>query len=42
MGPLSGTLDILYAEDDGEGFSLFLGVVRENGFLFNMQVVNDD
>ena len=42
MGHLCGSLDILYAEDDGEGFSLFLGVVRENGFLFNMQVVNDD
>ena len=41
MGRLSGTLDILYAEDDGEAFSLFLDAVRENGFLFNIQRVND-
>jgi len=41
MGRLSGTLDILYAEDDGEDFSLFRDAVRENGFLFNIQRVND-
>jgi hypothetical protein len=41
MGHLCGSLDILYAEDDGEGFSLFLDAVRENGFLFNIQRVND-
>ena len=41
MGQLSGTLDILYVEDDGEDFSLFLDAVRENGFLFNIQRVND-
>ena len=41
MGQLSGTLDILYVEDDGEDFSLFLDAVRENGFLFNTQRVND-
>ena len=41
MGQLSGTLDILYVEDDGEDFSLFLDAVRENGFLFNIQRIND-
>ena len=41
IGQLSGTLDILYVEDDGENFSLFLDAVRENGFLFNIQRVND-
>ena len=41
MGQLSGTLDILYVEDDGEDFSLFLDAVRENGFLLNIQRVND-
>ena len=41
MGQLSGTLDIMYVEDDGEDFSLFLDAVRENGFLFNTQRVND-
>jgi len=41
MGRLSGRLDILYAEDDGEDFSLFLDAVRENGFSFNIQRVND-
>ena len=41
MGQLSGTLDILYVEDDGEDFSLFRDAVRENGFLFNIQSVND-
>ena len=41
MGRLSGKLDILYAEDDGEDFSLFRDVLRENGFLFNIQSVND-
>ena len=41
MGRLSGTLDILYAEDDGEDFSLFLDAVRENGLLLNIQRVND-
>ena len=41
MGQLSGTLDILYVEDDREDFSLFLDAVRENGFLFNIQSVND-
>ena len=41
MDFLSGTLDILYAEDDGEDFSLFLDAVQENGFSFNIQRVND-
>ena len=41
MGRLSKSLDILYAEDDGEDFSLFLDAVRENGFSFNIQRVND-
>ncbi len=41
MGHLSGKLDILYAEDDGEDFSLFLDAVQENGFSFNIQRVND-
>ena len=41
MGGLFGELDILYAEDDGEDFSLFLDAVRENGFSFNIQRVND-
>jgi CheY-like chemotaxis protein len=41
MGQLPGNLDILYAEDDGEDFSLFLDAVRENGFSFNIQRVND-
>jgi hypothetical protein len=31
----------LFAEDDGEDFSLFLGAVQETGFLFNIQRVND-
>jgi CheY-like chemotaxis protein len=41
MGCLPRTLDILYAEDDGEDFSLFVEAVRENGFSFNIQRVND-
>ena len=41
MGQLSGTLDILYVEDDEEDFSLFLDAVRENGFFFNIQRIND-
>ncbi len=41
MACLPGTLDILYAEDDGEDFSLFLDAVQENGFSFNIQRVND-
>ena len=41
MDFLPGTLDILYAEDDGEDFSLFLDAVQENGFSFNIQRVND-
>ena len=41
MGQLSGALDILCVEDDGEDFSLFLDAVRENGFLLNIQRVND-
>ena len=41
MGRLSGTLYILYAENDEEDFSLFLDAVRENGFLFNIQRIND-
>ena len=41
MGRLSKSLDILYAEDDGEDFSLFLDAVQENGFSFNIQRVND-
>jgi CheY-like chemotaxis protein len=38
---LPRTLDILYAEDGGEDFSLFVEAVQENGFLFNIQRVND-
>jgi len=38
---LPRTLDILYAEDGGEDFSLFVEAVRENGFSFNIQRVND-
>jgi CheY-like chemotaxis protein len=41
MGHLSGKLDILYAEDDGEDFSLFLDAVQENGFSYNIHRVND-
>ena len=41
MVRLPGNLDILYAEDDGEDYSLFLDAVRENGFSFNIQRVND-
>jgi hypothetical protein len=38
MGRLSGTLDILYAEDDGEDFFLFLDAVRENTFFLISKV----
>ena len=41
MGQLLGKLDILYAEYDGEDFSLFLEAVQENGFSSNIQRVND-
>jgi len=41
METFPGTLDILYAEDSEDDFSMFLDSVRENGLSFNIQRVND-